>query len=459
MRARSIDEAEPAGGADALEMPQIRQAQAAWASRPVRERVTVLDRARQALARDAERLAGLTAAAADRDLAYTLAAELLPLLDAFRWLRRRAPALLAEERPGSGRPLWLFGVRLRLRRDPFGVVLVIAPGNYPLLLAGVQTAQALAAGNAVLVKPAPGCAAPMQMLAAALAEAGLPAGVLTVLDDTPAAATAIIAAGVDKVVLTGGIETGRAVLGELAPRVVPAVMELSGADALLALPSARLDLVADAVAFGIGLNGGRTCIAPRWVFAPDLHLGELEQALTSRLNRLPAGPGSERAAHLVRDALARGARLVVGAPDASRPALLADVPAEAAISGADIFAPLAVLRPYASLEAAVEAINATRYGLGASVFGARAEAERVAELLDVGCVTVNDVIAPTADPRLPFGGRRASGFGVTRGAEGLLEMTRVKAIASRRPGRLPHLSGRRLSVRAWLRLIRLLHWR
>ena len=144
---------------------------------PASRRLAVLRQLRHAIARDARAWAQSAArdGASEADI---LVSEVLPLLAALRFLENRAACLLAPERRWRGRPLWLFGTRLEVRRLPFGRVLVIGPRNYPLLLPGVQAVQALAAGNAVLLKPAPGCAAPMALLGHALVQAGLPKPVL-----------------------------------------------------------------------------------------------------------------------------------------------------------------------------------------------------------------------------------------------------------------------------------------
>ena len=172
-----------------------------------------------------------------------------------------------------------------VRREPLGLVLVIAPSNYPLFLPGVQTLQALAAGNAVLWKPGRGGRRAAEAFAASPPGPASPAAVLTVLPESPRPRGEAIAAGVDKVLLTGSAATGREVLAELARRLVPATMELSGCDALFVLPGADLDRVARAVRFGLTLNGGATCIAPRRVFVPQ----DLARELEKRIN-LPLGP-------------------------------------------------------------------------------------------------------------------------------------------------------------------------
>jgi len=362
-----------------------RAVQAAWAGWSLGERLRTLAAIRHGIAANAAGLARAAGGGAGRPEAEVLSSEVVPLADACRFLEREAPRLLATRLLGShGQPAWLSGVEAEVRREPLGLVLVIAPSNYRLFLPGVQTLQALAAGNAVLWKPGRGGSAAAAAFAAVAAGAGLPAGVLSILPEDPEAARRAIAAGVDKVLLTGSAATGRAVLAELAQRLVPATMELSGCDALFVLPGADLDRIARAVRFGLTLNGGATCIAPRRVFVPRALARELEERIG-----VPPGP--------------------------------------------------LMITPVSDLDEALDAAALLPYALGASIFGPEEAAVALAARVRAGVVVINDLIVPTADPRLPFGGRGESGFGVTRGAEGLLELTVTKVVAVRRGRRLFHL--------------------
>lgn len=384
-----------------------------------------------------------------RPVADTLTAELLPLLAAARFLERRAGAILAPRRLRADRPLWLFGVAAEIRREPCGVVLVLAPSNYPMFLPGAQVFQALVAGNAVCVKPAPGCSAPLRALAAVLAEAGLPSGVLQLLDEDVATGVAASGAGFDRIVLTGSAETGRHVLAAAAGTLTPATMELSGNDPVVVLPGADLEVVANALAYGLRLNGGATCIAPRRVFVPHAQAATLEQALLRQVGAIPAAFVPERVADrlraLVAEAVAQGARLVCGEARDGRvsPVILADATPAMRLLQEDVFAPWLALAPVAGVEEAFDGLRACPYALGAAIFGPEREARALAGRLPAGSVCINDLIMPTADPRLPFGGRGLSGFGVTRGAEGLLEMTVVKTVSIRRGRFRPHLEAPR----------------
>ncbi|MET0252734.1 MAG: aldehyde dehydrogenase family protein, partial [Terrimicrobiaceae bacterium] len=134
-----------------------RASQERWAALPVSDRLDFVRRFREVVAEDAEAFADAAARSAGRTVAEKLVSEVLPLVDACRWLERRAERVLSTRLCGrSGRPLWLHGVSFEVQRKPFGTVLVIGPGNDPLFLPAVQALHALTAGNAVLLKPAPG---------------------------------------------------------------------------------------------------------------------------------------------------------------------------------------------------------------------------------------------------------------------------------------------------------------
>ena len=400
------------------------------------QRLDVIRRVRHLVAREAAALAA-TVGRAGPD---TLVAEVLPLAEAARFLQRRARAILAPVRPAGGRPLWLMGVRAEIRREPCGVVLILAPSNYPLFLPGAQALQALAAGNAVCVKPAPGCAAPMLALLDILRRAGLPDGVLQVLDTGDGEVAS--QAGFDRIVLTGSAMTGVRVAHAAADTLTPATMELSGADAVFVLPGADLDMVSACLAYGLRLNGGATCIAPRRVFVPANDAAALELRLLARLSSIPdaAVPSAiaTRLSHLLAQATGQGARVASEGP--GRPTVLADAHPDMALLQEDVFAPWLALVPVVDVDAALAASDACPYALGASVFGPEPAALAFAARVRAGSVCINDLIVPTADPRLPFGGRGRSGFGSTRGAEGLMEMTVPKAISLRRGRFRPHLA-------------------
>jgi len=423
-------------------LAHLRRAQPAWAALPVAERLAVLARTRKALARAPEPLLQAVAALGRKTSAEVATAELLPLLAAMKHLHRATPKVLAPTRYGAwGRPVWLWGHRAVVQAQAHGAVLILAPFNYPLLLPGVQLLQALAVGNAVAVKPAPGCGAVLHLLAEVLQQAGLPQGVLTILPDDLATAQAATQAGFDFCILTGGFTTGQQVLAQLATTVTPACVELSGHDAMLVLPGANLKHVAQSLRFGLLLNGGATCIAPRRVLVPSNHMQALQTELAALTGWVWAGaqplpPFTPELQTRLATAQAGGATLLtLGAAT-----FVFNPPADSQLLTHDHFAAVASVVPYGALDEALTLLQQCPFRLGASVFGPTAMAQAVAHQLPAQVVTINNLIVPTADPRLPFGGSGAAGFGVTRGTAGLRQLTKLRVITT--GGSQLHLSQR-----------------
>ena len=422
-----------------------RAAQRTWSRQSISRRLRTLRNIRHQLAGAATELVAATARPHPHGQAEALAGQLIPLADACRFLEKEAPRILAPQRLGArGRPFWLRGVTVSVHREPLGIVLIVGASNYPLFLPGIQALQALIAGNAVFLKPGRDGSGPAAALLRVCHRAGLDHNLIQLLPEEPKWVAAALQAGSDKVVLTGSAASGRQVLAELAPSLTPATLELSGCDAVFVLPSADLERVADCLAFGMRFNDSATCIAPRRVFVPDSLQDELAARLQRRLAAFPGDPTGknsrlleERVSNLVRAAIGDGAqRLETGS---GGPTILTHAHPSMQLLQADIFAPVLALIPVPDMPSALDADRICPYSLAAVVFGAARQAQQLAAAINAGCVVINDVIVPTADPRVPFGGRRQSGFGVTRGALGLLEMTQIKTVVRQRSRWLPHL--------------------
>ncbi len=419
-----------------------------WASVPLRSRLRVLGAARHLMAARAEEFCEAISPQLARTKADTLATELLPLLAGCKFLEREAGRILAPRKLGmAGRPLWMTGVAAEIHRVALGHVLVIGPSNFPLFIPGSHVLQALAAGNRVTWKPGLGGGPVAQLMARMFVEAGLPATALTVTDESVEAARAALATRPEKVIFTGSTKTSQSLLADLAETTTPAVLELSGADAIIVAPTADLQQVAKAVAFGLRLNGGSVCMSPRRLFATPSTMSALRPLLQAELAKVPSAAldaGTSARLRTMLDEAVGGGAEVQGTfePDAQRPLLIDRASAGMRIAGSDIFAPVISLIEAESMMHVPALYAECAYGLTVSIFcgrGTEKQAQILGSMLKAGTLLINDIIAPTADPRVPFGGRGASGYGVTRGAEGLLEMTAVKTVLIRRGGVMLHL--------------------
>ena len=374
-----------------------REAQRQWGRNSIRNRLKIIRKVRDRIAADALRLAAAFPPVLVRSRADSLTTEIIPLAEACRFLELQAGSILASKRlSNKGRVFWLGRVQIDVHREPHGVVLIIGPSNYPLFLAATQALQALAAGNAVLLKPGRGASKVLGAFSSHLAEAGVPDGLFTLLAEEVEAAITALRSGVDLVALTGSVNSGKAVLREAAENMIPAIVELSGQDPVFVRADADLEKAVSAIAFGAEMNGGNTCIAPRRIF--------------------------------VDGAVADDFRRKFDQANAS----LSSIPVTAVKSD----------------EEAVYLASQNPYALGATIFGEEHAARKLAKQIRAGVVVINDTVVPTADPRVSFGGRGWSGFGSTRGAEGLLQMTTPKVVVVQRAKRLRHLESPPLNSEA-----------
>jgi prolyl-tRNA editing enzyme YbaK/EbsC (Cys-tRNA(Pro) deacylase) len=318
-----------------------------------------------------------------------------------------------------------------------------------VFLNGVQIAQALTAGNAVVWKPselAPASAAALHSL---FLRAGYPAELIQMLDSRREMGRELAEANVDHIVFTGSSTTGQALAATLGHRLVSSSLELSGCDAMFVFDDADVDLAARAAWFGATANRGQTCIAVRRAFVQRAVYPAFLAALQPVAAGAPLLPQVlpaqvEQAERLVREAVAEGGRLLGAKPQAADgagciPMVVADARPEMALCREATFAPVMAVLPFDHADEAVTMDRQCPYGLGASIFTHhRKQAVELAARLRAGMVAINDVIAPTAHPATPFGGVGRSGWGVTQGAEGLLELTVPQVVSARGGSFRPH---------------------
>lgn len=433
------DVANPATATDGAEArcALARAAQPAWAALPIAARARVMEATARLLADEGPTLVALLAEASGQPPAALWGAEILPTLDALRWLARDGARSLAPQSLRRSRLQWYVrSTRHVLAWDPFGVVGVITPGNAPLFLSVPQVAAALLAGNGVLWKPSPSGEDLAARAVAAFSRAGLPADLLQTIEGGPEAARAVVEAGVDKLFFTGGSAAGLALYRLQAEHGRPAVLELSGRHVALLLADADLSKAAPGIAWGKLANRGRNCVSVQLALVERPAYADFLSRVGAAMAAASANPGVRptdpreigRLRRLTEEAVERGARLLVG--DGTGPTLVADVAPGMSVVDEEIQGPILTAAPVASEAEAVAWINQSAYRLSASLWTSDlARARRLASRLDVGQVWINDLLHPVAQPAVPLVGRGKSGFGAGRGVAGLLEMVQPKVVS------------------------------
>jgi len=403
--------------------------------------------------------------------------EVVLAVEHIAWAAGHAADVLGRRRVRTG--LLMPNQACTVEYQPYGVVGVIGPWNYPVYTPMGSLAYALAAGNAVVFKPSPHTPAVGRWLVDRFAEAVPEHPVLTLLTGDADTGAALCRAGVDKLAFTGSTATAKKVMAACAETLTPVLLECGGKDALVVGADADVVAAADAALWGAMSNGGQTCIGIERVYAVDAVYDEFVRVLIDRARTIRPGP--ERTADYgpmttpeqldvvrrhIGDALARGGRAVVGDLGSVRapyvdPVVLLDVPEDSAAVTEETFGPTLTVTRVRDADEAVRLVNAGRYGLGAAVFG-RAEAVDIAHRIRSGMASVNSVIAFAAVPALPFGGVGDSGFGRMHGADGLREFARPKSVTRQRftaPIRLTTFRRHPLAVKTTAGLVRLVHGR
>lgn len=427
-----------------------RQTQLRWAGTPLRQRLKYVRAFRHLLVAECDRICRTIAEDVGKDLREVVASEVLPTADACRFVERRASAIL---RPRSvswlNLPYWLYGQNDVMHRRPRGVVGVIGTWNYPLYLNAVQIVHALTCGNAVVWKPSEVTPRFAELLCELIHRSGYDQTLFVTLPATREMGPALAEADIDHFVFTGSANVGRKLAARLGERLISSTLELSGCDAQIVLDDADLTLAAKAAWFAVNVNRGQTCIAVRRAFVPRAlypAFCDLLRPFADRATPCPLAMSSQvwQAQRLVDEAIAAGGKLLVDGPvrldgDLCRPAVIIDAKAEMSICQEASFAPVMAVIPYDKIEDALAEEAKCPYALAASVFTRSTDRARaIAARMRAGSVSVNDVIAPTAHPATSFGGRGASGWGVTQGAEGLLEMTIPQAVSLKSGTFRPH---------------------
>jgi len=431
---------------------QARAAQPEWNAWGIRNRVQVLRRFQQNLLASKTDIARRITHEAGKPYVEALLTEVLVVLDAARFLIDNAFPILREEKLPHGN-LALKTKSGRILHEPYGVIGIISPWNYPFSIPATETMAALVAGNAVILKPSeltPLIAIELQSL---LRRSGVPADIFQVLPGEGATGAALVNSEIDKLVFTGSVATGRRIAQVAAERLLPVVLELGGKDAMLVLDDADADTASSAAVWGAFVNAGQTCLSVERCYVHASLYSVFVEACAEKARKLHVGNGMDASSEIgpmiherqvriveshVDDARKRGARVVTGGvrlremgPTFFAPTVLADVDHGMRVMREETFGPVLPIASFADDEEAVRLANDSNYGLAASIWTPdRRRGERLARRIQAGTVMVNDAVSCFSISEAPHGGVKSSGLGRTHGRWGLEEMVRVKYLDS-----------------------------
>jgi succinate-semialdehyde dehydrogenase/glutarate-semialdehyde dehydrogenase len=405
-----------------------------------------------------EEIALLISKETGKPLTEAISMELSPTLDLMQFFARRTKRMLRAEKIDIGQ-YGLMGRSSRIVYKPLGVIGIISPWNFPWAIPLGEVVMALMAGNAVVLKPSELTPLVGLKIADVFKRALLADGLLQVLTGDGTTGAALVEAGVDKIMFTGSVATGKRVAQTAAKTLTPVVLELGGKDPMIVLEDADVETAASAAVWGAFSNSGQACASVERCYVHERVAQVFIESVVEKTRALRQSIGtsddtdigsmsSERQVVIVEehveDAVKRGARVLTGGKRAEalantfyEPTVLADVDHTMTIMREETFGPVLPVMTFKQETEAVRLANDSVFGLTASVWSRDARrATRIAEQLEAGTVMVNEVLYTHGIAQTPWGGMKQSGLGRTHGRQGLLELVSPQHVHVNRIARL-----------------------
>ncbi len=423
-------------------MARAREAQKAWAALKPEDRAErLMDVARQLLIQGEDMVQTLHEEAG-KPRVEALSGDVLTVIDCCKFFKQHLKKALAPEKRSPG--LVFFGNRFEVQYVPMGVVVVVAPWNYPLQLSLIPALSALAAGNAVILKPAsllPRVANGMKQIC----EAALPPDLLqVVLGGGEKMGDALLEQNPDKVFFTGSVQAGRQMAEKAAARLIPIDLELGGKDPMVVFADAPFERAISGACYGAFANAGQVCVSAERLYVERKIYEPFCKALCDAVQKLRVGMDNADVGPMMRasgvktvlaqleDAKSKGATLMTPLRVEGNtvwPLLIRDANHEMQVMKEESFGPILPVMPFETEDEVVQLANDSPYGLNASVWsGDIRRAKRVAERILSGSCAVNDVLKNIAHPGMPFGGIKASGMGRYHGVEGIRAFCHTRSL-------------------------------
>jgi succinate-semialdehyde dehydrogenase/glutarate-semialdehyde dehydrogenase len=429
---------------------RARAAQPVWNALGVTRRVQVLRKFQQILTKKKQQVGRLISTEAGKPYVEALTTEVLVVLDAARFCLEEAPAFLRGEDLPHGN-LAMKTKAGRIFREPYGVIGIISPWNYPFSIPATETLAALVTGNAVVIKPSELTSLTALELESLLHEAGVPRDVLSVVVGDGATGAALTNSAIDKLVFTGSAGTGKKIAQAAAARLLPVVLELGGKDPMLVLDDADVEVASSGAVWGAFMNAGQTCLSVERCYVDRKIYDRFVEACVRKVKALRVGDGMsaetdvgpmihERQLRIVEaqveEAKARGAQVLTGGTrlpglgaNFYAPTILVNVDHTMRIMREETFGPVLPIMAVDSEAEAIQLANDSEYGLAASVWTRNdSRGQKIAQQLNAGTVMINDMISCFGISEAPHGGVKASGIGRTHGRFGMEEMVWVKYV-------------------------------
>jgi acyl-CoA reductase-like NAD-dependent aldehyde dehydrogenase len=422
---------------------------AQWSKTSVEARLVRFKKLRLHLVQNLDAVSQQISDSTGKPQVEALTTEVLPVLEAISHVEK---SLADSLRPQKVRtPLLLKGKASFVEYHPRGVVLIIAPWNFPFQLTVIPVLNALAAGNTVILKPSEITPLIGTVIESVFAAAEFPQHVLQVAHGGRELGSSLVEGHPDYIFFTGSVQTGQSIAAVAARELIPTTLELGGKDPMIVFADAPLERAVEAALWGGFMNSGQVCMSVERIYVERAAYERFVETLSARTQQLVQGRGPdadigsmtsrsqvEVVSRHVRDALEHHAQLETGqSPDAWNlengyfipPMVVTGARADGPLLQDETFGPVLPILPFDTEEEAICLANDCLYGLSASVWSKNlGKARRVASQLVTGNVLINDVVITIVNQHLPFGGEKSSGLGRSHGADGIRMFCRQTAV-------------------------------
>lgn len=427
---------------------RARAAQPAWGALSFRNRAHYILKLQRELYDRQEEVISIISDETGKPAFEALTAEVFPACDLMSHFAANAERILRDERF----TLAVFrNKRSMISYQALGVVGIISPWNFPFSIPMGGIVMALAAGNTVVLKPSEYAPLVGDAIKRLFASAGIPEGVLEVVQGNGATGAALVDSAVDKIIFTGSIRTGKKIAETAAKRLLPVVLELGGKDPMIVLEDAPFERTVKGAVWGAFMNCGQVCASVERLYVTESIAERFIAAVVDEVKELRIGAPSgcstdvgpltnenqlNVVADHVADAVAKGARVLTGGRRRDdlggyffEPTVLVDVNNSMKVMTEETFGPVLPIKIVKDEEEAITEANSTRYGLLASVWTSDNErGRRIARRIEAGSVVINDALYTHGAAQTPWFGVKESGLGVTHGRQGLFEFVRMKHV-------------------------------
>lgn len=445
-----------------IAVEKSRQAFGKWKETSFKERARYVMRAREVILNELDAIARLISDESGKPVAEALSMEIAPVLDLMQYFARNAAQILKPERINIGLYAAM-GRTSKIIYKPLGTVGIIPAWNYPFSIPLGEVVMSLMAGNAVIVKPSELTPLIGLKIGEIFEKTGLPENVVQILTGDGRTGAALVDAGIEKIMFTGSVATGKKIAESAAKHLTSVVLELGGKDPMIVFADANLELAAQGAIWGAFCNSGQSCSSVERLYVEESVAEEFTKLIVGKTEKLRQDSGdkettdvaamsSERQLKIVEDHVEsfrnEGAEILTGGKRNANfkgafyePTVISNATNAMRGMREETFGPTLPIAVFRTEEEAIRLANESDFGLTASVWTKDlAKGKRVAEKILAGTVCVNEVLYTHGIGQTPWGGVKQSGYGRTHGKAGLLELVAAQHI---------HVNRALLAPNAW----------